>query len=262
MLENSNKSKQLFTLNMNIGAKISTIKPFEVAQKISQEYSDFVAGVKDFGMLSQQLQDTIVAIASANETTKPLVEILLQNKDFSLSKTADSIYQDMKTNFNQNLLWTVGVTDTTYKNQFVFSNIVFNTELVKGLNPFTKAKNDLELNIRSQLQLVDDTLLVGRDLKRALFNFEPAINIVFKTKTTKKSYFEFKFSGAWYHNFSTLYANETRDRLFMNATIRIRILNDIWVPFEIKYDPKNGNLLGFINVRANFKALANAARQL
>jgi hypothetical protein len=34
------------------------------------------------------------------------------------------------------------------------------------------------------------------------------------------------------------------------------------VPVEIKYDPKNGNLFGFINVRANFKALAGAAKRL
>jgi len=44
--------------------------------------------------------------------------------------------------------------------------------------------------------------------------------------------------------------------------VRIRIFNDIWVPFEVKYDPRNGNLFGFINVRANFRALAGAAKQL
>jgi hypothetical protein len=59
-----------------------------------------------------------------------------------------------------------------------------------------------------------------------------------------------------------LYANEDRDRLFFNGTIRVRIMNDIWVPLEIKYDPKHGNLFGFINVRANFRALAGAAKQL
>jgi hypothetical protein len=112
------------------------------------------------------------------------------------------------------------------------------------------------------LQLVDDTLKAGRDLKRAVFNFEPGINLVINTKSTKKSYLELKFSGGYYHNFGTLYANEDRDRVFVNGTVRVRILNDIWIPFEVKYDPKNGNLFGFINVRANFKALGNVAKQL
>jgi hypothetical protein len=159
-------------------------------------------------------------------------------------------------------LWTVGVTDTTLKDQLVFSNVVFHSELIKGLNKFNEAKNDLELNIRSSLQLTNDTLKAGRDLKRAVFNFEPGINVAFKTKTTRKSYLELKFSGGYYHNFSQLYANEDRDRIFVNGTVRVRIMNDIWVPFEVKYDPRNGNLFGFINVRANFKALGGAAKQL
>jgi hypothetical protein len=130
------------------------------------------------------------------------------------------------------------------------------------LNKFSESKNDLELNIRSQLQLADDTLHVKRDLKRAVFSFEPGINWAFKTKYTRKSYLELKFSGGYFYNFSQLYAGEERNRLFFNGTIRLRVMNDIWVPVEFKYDPKNGNLFGFINVRANFKALAGAAKML
>jgi len=159
-------------------------------------------------------------------------------------------------------LWTVGITDTTLKNQFVFANVVFQTEFLKSVNKYTKTKNDLGLNIRSQLQLVDDTLKAGRDLRRAVFNFEPGINWVVNTKSTRKSYLELKFSGGYYHIFNGIYAKEDKDQLWVNGTVRIRIFNDIWVPFEVKYDPKNGNLFGFINVRANFRALAGAGKQL
>ncbi|HEX6432014.1 MAG TPA: hypothetical protein VF008_30190 [Niastella sp.] len=258
-VKNNAAVNQLFELNNGMIAKITTMAN---AASVMLEYTDFRKGVKNFGALSQPLQDTILAVAASNEATQTLFETLKQNKNFNLKKTADSIYNDLRTNFNNNALWTVGVTDTTYKNQFVFSNVVFHSEFLKGINKFNETKNDLELNIRSALQLVDDTLKVGRDLKRALFSFEPGVNVVFKTKTTKKSYLELKFSGAYYRNVSTLYANEERDRVFVNGTVRIRILNDIWVPFEIKYDPKNGNLFGFINVRANFRALAGAAKQL
>ena len=256
----SNKAvKQLFGLNNQMIAKIPTL---DNPGALMQEYSNFTMGLMNFGALSQPLQAAILAVAASSDSTKALVETLMQNPNFNIKTTADSLYQDMKENFNKNALWTIGVTDTTLKNQLVFTNVVFHSEFLKGINKYNNTKNDLELNIRSQLQLVDDTLNVGRDLKRAIFNFEPGINLVINTRSTKKSYLELKFSGGYYHNFGTLYADEDRDRVFVNGTVRIRIFNDIWVPFDIKYDPKTGNLFGFINVRANFRALAGAAKQL
>jgi hypothetical protein len=259
MVRNHAKAKQLFALNDLIMAKVSTMPN---PGSVILEYTDFRQGKKNFNALSKPLQDTILAVAASSDATRDLGETLKRNSDFNLAQTADSIYQDLRSNFNQNLLWTVGVTDTTYKDQFVFSNIVIHTELIKGLNKFSGSKNDLELNIRSQLQLADDTLRVKRDLKRAVFSFEPGINWAFKTKYTRKSYLELKFSGGYFYNFSQLYAGEERNRLFFNGVIRLRVMNDIWVPVEFKYDPKNGNLFGFINVRANFKALAGAAKML
>ncbi|AEW02161.1 hypothetical protein A4D02_34350 [Niastella koreensis] len=251
--------KQLFALNNQMVAKIPTM-PNPGA--LMQEYSNFTQGLKNFRSLSKPLQDSMLAFAASSDSTRALFETLMQNPNFNLKRTTDSLYQDMKMNFNKNALWTVGVTDTTLKNQFVFTNVVFQTEFLKSINKYTKTKNDLELNIRSQLQLVDDTLKAGRDLQRAVFNFEPGINWVLNTKCTRKSYLELKFSGGYYHIFNGIYANEDKNQLWFNGTVRIRIFNDIWVPFEVKYDPKNGNLFGFINVRANFRALAGAAKQL
>jgi len=264
MVVNDTLVKQLNTLNLLIAANISNIGAPGSAEQIAaaKEYAAFTKGTKNFGELSKAIKDTILAVLNKNDSTKRLYDYLKGNDKFNMKKTADSIYKDFKDNFNKNLLWTVGVTDTTYKNQFVFSNIVFGSDLVKGLNKYSTAKNELELNIHSHLQLVDDTLKAGRDLKRAVFNFEPGVNLAFKTKFSKKSYLEIKFSGSWYHNFSYLYANEERDRIMANATVRLRVFNDIWIPIDIKYDPKNGNLLGFVNVRANFKALAGAAKQI
>jgi hypothetical protein len=262
MVENSARARQLVSLSRLAGASISAMQPGADQDRLIVEMEQFTDGTKNFSALSKQLQDTIIGFVERNDTTSILADLLRLNKDVNLGKTADSIYQDMRTNFNNNLLWTVGVTDTTYKNQFAFSNIVFHTELIKGLNKFNETKNDLELNIRSALQLTDDTLQLKRDLKRAVFSFEPGVNVAFKTRYTKKSYLELKFSGGYYHNFSTLYANEDRDQVFVNGTVRIRIMNDIWVPFEVKYDPQHGNWFGFINVRANFKALGAVAKKL
>ncbi|MET0393938.1 MAG: hypothetical protein ABW019_12390 [Chitinophagaceae bacterium] len=254
-------TKQLFALNSLISEQISKMPESEKSKAIL-DYTDFTDGVKNFGALSQALQDTILAIAGRDDATKTLAQTIGRNKNFNLKKTADSLYQDMKANFNKNLLWTIGISDTTYKDEFIFSNIVITSELLQGLNNYNERKNDLELNIKTALQLVDDSTRSGRDLKRVLFSFEPGINLAFKTRGTKKSYLEIKFSGGYYHNFSYLYQDEERDRFTMNTTLRVRVFSDIWIPLDIKYDPKSGNLFGYLNVRANFKALGNAAKQL
>jgi hypothetical protein len=261
-VENNEMAKLLYSLNDSISIQISKIDSQDQKRIAVIEFDQFTTGAKNFNALSLPLQKAILVVLEKIDTTGKLVGLVKRNRNFNLAQTTDSLYNDMRANFHRNPLLTVGFTDTTYKDQFVFTNMVFYSEFLKGINNYNATKNDLELNILTKLQLVDDTLKAGRDLKRAMFSFEPGINVAFKTRQAKKSYLEIKFSGSYYHNFSTLYASEDRDRIMANATVRIRILNDIWVPFEIKYDPKNGNLLGFINVRANFKALAGAARQL
>lgn len=251
--------KQLFALNNKM---VATIPTMPNPGALMQEYAGFTRGQKNFRSLSKPLQDAMLSFAAGSDSTRALYETLMQNPDFNMKRTTDSLYQDMKMNFNKNALWTVGVTDTTLKNQFVFTNVVFQTEFLKSVNKYSKTKNDLELNIRSQLQLVDDTVKAGRDLGRAVFNFEPGINWVLNTKSTRKSYLELKFSGGYYHIFNGVYANEDKNQLWLNGTVRIRVYNDIWVPFEVKYDPRTGNVFGFLNVRANFRALAGAAKHL
>lgn len=251
--------KQLFALNNKM---VATIPTMPNPGALMQEYAGFTQGQKNFRSLSKPLQDSMLSFAAGSDSTRALYETLMQNPDFNMKRTTDSLYQDMKMNFNKNALWTVGVTDTTLKNQFVFTNVVFQTEFLKSVNKYSKTKNDLELNIRSQLQLVDDTVKAGRDLGRAVFNFEPGINWVLNTKSTRKSYLELKFSGGYYHIFNGVYANEDKNQLWLNGTVRIRVYNDIWVPFEVKYDPRTGNVFGFLNVRANFRALAGAAKHL
>ena len=54
------------------------------------------------------------------------------------------------------------------------------------------------------------------------------------------------------HIFSQLYPNEKKDSFTFNGIFRIKIINDIWIPLRFKYDPQNGNVLGFLSVKYNF----------
>lgn len=260
---NNDSVKQLFLLN-NVAAALVSLHPDDPdkGNKYALDWEKFTDGKISFNELDPEMRQFILNMVNNNPETKGIAKLLADDPNFNIFKRANELYEEMKENFNKNLLWTIGLSDTTYKDEFMFSNLVFTSELLLGLNKFKERKNDLELNIRTDFQIVDDTLKADRDLKRMVFGFEPGINLVLKTKSTKKSFLEFKLSGSYYHTFSDLYPGEERNRLTLNSVLRIRILNDIWVPIEIKYDPENGNVFGFLNVRANFKALGDVAKSL
>lgn len=260
LVANNEAIKEFYSLNNSLDAYISALPNAALKAKLMLEKTEFTRGNKNFDELDNSLQQKIIEIAGGL-ATKNLSTKLAANKKFNIFKSGAEIYESMKKQYNNNLLWTIGVTDTTYKDEFLFSNIVFSSELLKGINN-TSDKNDVELNIKTALQITDDTLKTGRDLKRVVFSFEPGINFVLKTKTTGKSFLEIKFSGGYYHNFSTLYVGEEKEKVTLNSVIRVRILNDIWIPLEIKLDPKEGRVFGSLNIKANFTALGKVANFL
>lgn len=260
LVANNASVKEIFQLNTLMGQFISSLPAAQRANAATQ-IDDFVEGRKGFGELDKAIQDGILDAAQRSPLTPNLSKTLNTNKKFNIHTAAAEIYEKMKKEYNNNLLWTVGISDTTYKDQFLFSNINLTTELLQGISNSSK-KNDVELNVKGSFQFVDDTLKTGRDLKRSVLSFEPGVNIVLKGKDTGKSFFEFKLSGSYYRVFSGQYLGEEKDKLTLNGTIRVRILNDIWIPLEIKYDPKQGNFFGFLNVKANFTALGEMAKTL
>jgi len=172
-------------------------------------------------------------------------------------KTIDSLnYQALKNSIKNNLLWTIGVSDSTYKDKFQFSNIVIVSELSKGIFDPEPGDNNLEINVKAAYNFLKDTLQPGRNLKREIFSIESGINWVIRDKTNDRPFAELKFSGSYYHNFASIYQKEKRDSLTLNGTLRIRVLDDIWIPLEVKYDPKTGNVFGVLNMKANFTGLA------
>ncbi|HEY0679670.1 MAG TPA: hypothetical protein VGD17_15400 [Chitinophagaceae bacterium] len=229
-------------------------KKIKLNDQLNAFFFDSTTSFKD---LDPDLQNAIREKAKVVQANH-LLTLIKNDPKLKLAKLIRANYDSVRTNFQNRLLLTAGISDTTYKDKFMFSNVVLTTNLVKG---FTRQPNrvvGLELNIKGAYQFLDDTLTGGRDLKRQALNFESGINMVIKTRRTQYPWAEFKLSGN-YTYINKPYASERRDSVTINGTLRIRILDDIWIPIEIKYDPKSGNVFGFLNIRANLKGIKKGA---
>jgi len=211
-----------------------------------------------YNALSPQLIQVADSIMNARKLVR-MQQLLAADSTVNFKKQGDANFTVLKQELKTKPLWTVNFSDTTYKDQFVFSNLVLATQFLKGMGKFRSGSN-LELDLKSSLNFMDDTSYTKRDLKRCLFNAEAGVNWVIRNKANDRSWFEMKFSGAYQHNFNRLYSMEQRDLLTFNGTVRVRLIADIWLPLEFKYDPKSGNVFGFLNVRANFNTLGNIAK--
>jgi hypothetical protein len=241
-------------LNKGIGQAITGIADTSL-KNLLREQRGKMFGTPDFTFdkLDPKVRGIILGVIN-DSSLSSIARLVNKDKKANLSKSIREGYEEVKKNFQNRLLWTIGVNDTTYKDQLLFSNIYFYSQVLKGvINP--AQKSNLEIDIRTSINLVDDTARSGRDLKRRVFRFEPGLNWVVKSRNTNLSMLELKFSGCYNHILNGMYSTEKKNYFTFNGTFRVRIINDIWIPLEFKYDPDSGNLLGFLSVRANFNGL-------
>ncbi len=219
-------------------------------QKTNQIIQD-----KPFNELDQEFQNILTQVVEENKLYQ--IANIFENKGDSSFKDIDiQKFEYLKNSIKNNLLWTIGLSDTTYNDKFQFSNIVIFSELSKGLFSPEQGDNNLEINAKIAYNFSNDTIEKNRNLNREILTLEAGLNWVIRDKKTDKSFFEVKLSTSYYHNFTNLYINESRDIFTLNITPRLRIYEDIWIPVELKYNPANSNLFGFLNVKANFTGLS------
>lgn len=241
-------------LRVELTSYVSTIPELEKKILINTQIESFFDGTKTFNELDSDLQEEIGKIANRINALN-LIKLLSEDPKLNIHNLIVANYDSVKTDFQNRLLITVSLSDTTYQDQFMFSNLVASTNVVKGITKRNRVFG-LELNLRAAYQYLDDTVLAGRDLKRQLFLFEPGLNLVVKTKRTQYPWAELKLTGA-YTSTNRPFENQPRELFTMNGTLRIRVFDDVWIPLELRYDPKSGNVFGFLNVRANFSGFKN-----
>ena len=112
----------------------------------------------------------------------------------------------------------------------------------------------VELDLLAQNYIAKDSLLPART--RDIFSFEPGLNLVLRNKK-KESLFEFKLSGTYYRIISKPRVDEHADSSTINATVRLRLIADFWLPATINYDIRKGKLYGQLGIKLNFTTLGN-----
>ena len=223
--------------------------------------SEFFNKEKPFDSLDTSFKKIVMDIVQ-ERNLQNINNLLSADPSSSLRTNDMKVFEALKDSIKNCALWTIGLSDTTYRDQFAFSNVVLNTEFSKGIFKPRPGTNNIELNIKAAANFLKDTMQTGNNLKRVVFDIEAGFNWVIRDKYNQRPMFEFKASSTFYHNFTSLYQDEERNVFTLNGMARIRVYEDIWVPFEIRYDPSNGNVFGFLNVKANFTGMGKLIKDI
>lgn len=119
--------------------------------------------------------------------------------------------------------------------------------------------SDFELDLRGKF-IYADTMAISNP--RTALKSSLGVNAVISRRRDpkakglrdagSKSCFEIKA----YVEYNAVYKNrlpdEKADTFFGSADLRLRIADDLWIPFTVKYDIENANVLGFLNLTYNF----------
>jgi len=211
-----------------------------------------------FNSLDSSVQAFIDTVVAKNNLTyfKLLIK---EHPDLNFQKESQKSFQELKSEWQSKPLWTIAANSIFQPNSVSNSNalalntIAFSSEFLKGINPKNSIASELDILVTDNISA--DSTSIKQNLNRNVFTFQPGVNISVKSKKTDKSIFEFKISGSYHHIFSNPYPSEKADSSTINAEFRIRVINDLWVPVTIQYDPVNHNVFGLLNIKMNFTAL-------
>lgn len=121
-----------------------------------------------------------------------------------------------------------------------------NAEYLKGItNPLNTV--NIDLDIRADYY---DSVNAVTKSSRQLLQGSAGLNFIFNG-SDNMPYVEFKLAVADSYISEGRKENEARNTFYLDGTFRLRLINNIWLPVEFKYDPKNGNFAGLLNVRFN-----------
>lgn len=160
------------------------------------------------------------------------------------------IYKAELDSIKRKPLLKIGFQSNFQKNSKFLDEFDANLIYLQGLK--SKNGSNLEIDFRNQFKVKDS--LTESIIKRKEFSSQLGLNIsIWKTK--ERSIVEFKPNFEYKRIIAGLINEEKNNQFLANADVRVRVLKNLWIPLILKYDIKNNNLFGFLNVSLNFDAL-------
>ncbi|HXU28845.1 MAG TPA: hypothetical protein VN698_16565 [Bacteroidia bacterium] len=165
-------------------------------------------------------------------------------KDFLKDTTQKNI-----SDFSKRVILTVGGSYNRV-NYNTSNKVSGQIEFLKGfVRP--KRKMGLELDILGGFNM-NDTIVNAVTTNRQIGTGLVGLNWIILKNSANQSILEFKAAVAYKYIANGLLAKEENNVLTGNGTLRFRITNSLWIPIDIKYDPKSGKVFGFLNIVTNF----------
>ena len=172
-------------------------------------------------------------------------------------KKFDSLYNLELRKMRQRPLLTLSFNGTFLDEPGLFSEGKAEIIYLQGLTP--KGRN-LELDIRASVAIVDT--FINNQKNRVEINTTGGCNwaIITASGNVNKSLVEFKPHFEYNYIHHGLYPGEKKEQFTANAELRVRVMDNLWIPLTLKYDLKDNNFLGFLKVALNLNAFKKPAK--
>ncbi len=169
----------------------------------------------------------------------------------------DSLYNAALSRTRKNPLLTLAINGTFLDQPGLFSEGKAELVYLQGV---TKQGRNLELDVRANIALLDTVVNNIKD--RIEFNATGGCNwaIITASNDVNKSLVEFKPHFEYTSILRGVYPGEKKEKFLANAELRIRVMDNLWIPLTLKYDLKDNNFLGFLKVALNMNAFKKPAK--
>jgi len=140
--------------------------------------------------------------------------------------------------------------NSNYQNKS-WDSLTYKLEYIKGLGWQKDSSKPWDIYVGAFYSMKQDTIS-KQALKREVITGKLGLNKVLATKSDGSSFLEVLGAAEYDYISKGLYPSEKTSTLVADFTFTIRLAKSIFLPFELKYDPKNGNLFGFLSVKWDF----------
>ena len=179
-----------------------------------------------------------------SEDVRPAITSILQGIN-----PFRELFKSIASKYARKPLWTFSPT-LIYDRINKQGEYSFASDFIIGLGK-DLSKKPWEVEIKGLFEVQNDTTNKKTNYDNKPLSVSLGLNKILLENGDKESKMEFKFFTQYDHQFGTAATGTSKNIFTLNSTLRINVFRSVWLPVTIKYDPKNGNFLGFFSITAN-----------